>query len=81
MVRLVLSDPSRNLAIVLARGCLGKDRIATLVTLSKRAATWTQRMNDERRKIDWRFTRAKARTKFGYSRAKSSAGGTSKHNI
>lgn len=50
-----------------SRGCLGKDRIATRVTLAKRAAAWTKRMNEERRKINWRFTRAKARAKFRYS--------------
>jgi len=55
-----------------SRGCLGKDRIATITTLAKRSAAWTKRMNDERRTIDWRFTRAKARVKFKYSRAKSS---------
>jgi hypothetical protein len=58
-----------------SRGCLGNDRIATRTTLAKRAAAWTTRMNDERRRIDWQFTRAKARKKFGYLRAKSSDGG------
>lgn len=53
-----------------SRGCLGKDRIATRVTLAKRAEAWTKRMNGERRKINWRFTRAKARTKFKYSPGK-----------
>ena len=57
-----------------SRECLGKDRIGTRVTLTKRAAAWEQAMNAERRKIDWRFTRAKARLKFNYSRAKSHAG-------
>ena len=57
-----------------SRGCLGKDRIATCATLAKRAAAWTCRMNEEQRKIDWRFTRAKARKKFGYDPAKSPDG-------
>lgn len=57
-----------------SRECLGKDRIATLATLTKRASIWTRRMNEERRKINWRFTRVKARTKFNYSPVKSSDG-------
>ena len=47
-----------------SRGCLGKDRIATIATLTKRAEAWATRMNEECRKIDWRFTRLKARAKF-----------------
>lgn len=42
-----------------SRGCLGKDRIATRMTLAKRAAKWEHRMNKEKRKIDWNFTRKK----------------------
>jgi hypothetical protein len=57
-----------------SRGCLGRDRIATHTTLAKRAAAWERRMNAERRTIDWRFTRAKAREKFGYSPGKSPGG-------
>jgi len=54
-----------------SRECLGKDRIATQVTLAKRAEAWTRRVNEERRKIHWRFTRDKARAKFKYSPATS----------
>ena len=57
-----------------SRECLGKDRIATLTTLSKRAAAWQQRMNEERRKINWGFTRERARAKFGYLPSKSCEG-------
>jgi len=57
-----------------SRGCLGKDRIATQATLTKRAAAWERRMNEERRKINWRFTRLKAREKFKYSPVKSTDG-------
>jgi len=57
-----------------SRECLGKDRIATLATLSKRAAAWEKRLNEERRKINWRFTREKARRKFRYSTGKSPDG-------
>ena len=51
---------------MLSRECLGKDRIATRVTLARRAAAWTQHVNEEQRKITWRFTREKARIKFNY---------------
>jgi len=57
-----------------SRECLGKDRIATRTTLAKRSAAWEHRVNHERRKIDWKFTRAKARLKFNYSRARSTDG-------
>ena len=50
-----------------SRECLGKDRIATRVTLAKRAAAWQDRVNREQRKINWRFTCEKARKKFKYS--------------
>ena len=50
-----------------SRGCLGKDRIATTATLAKRAAAWERQMNEERRKINWQFTRTKAQAKFKYS--------------
>jgi hypothetical protein len=49
-----------------SRECLGKDRIATRVTLAKRAAAWVQQVNEERRKLKWGFTREKARSKFNY---------------
>jgi transposase len=57
-----------------SRECLGKDRVASRATLAKRAAAWALRMNQEKRKINWRFTRKKARAKFGYSPLKFSAG-------
>ena len=57
-----------------SRECLGKDRIATRTTLSKRATAWERRVNEERRKINWRFTRKKARAKFGYSTRKFTVG-------
>ncbi len=53
-----------------SQGCLGKDRIATRATLAKRAKAWEKRMNDEKRTIDWQFTRKKAREKFNYSSCK-----------
>jgi len=49
-----------------ARQCLGKRRIPTLEVLKRESRAWNRKMNRERVKIDWRFTRKKARAKFGY---------------
>lgn len=52
-----------------SRECLGKDRIASLATLKKRSAAWAQRATSDRRIINWKFTRAKARKTFKYDMA------------
>jgi DDE superfamily endonuclease len=49
-----------------ARQCLGKRRIPTLEALKRETRAWNRKMNRERVKIAWRFTRKKARAKFGY---------------
>lgn len=49
-----------------SRQCLGRDRIATRKTLIDRSAAWCQRMNDAHVKINWRYTREKARKTFNY---------------
>lgn len=54
-----------------SRQCLGKDRIASMPTITKRAAAWVERMNAAKTKIIWTFTSEKARTKFGYNSNKS----------
>ena len=46
--------------------CLGRDRIASIVTLKKRSSAWARRATNERRTINWKFTRAKARKTFYY---------------
>jgi len=51
-----------------SRQCLGKRRIPSLGDLRREARVWNRRMNRHRVKIDWRFTRRKARLKFGYKR-------------
>ena len=56
---------------LLSRQCLGTRRIPTLADLRRETQTWNQAINREKRKIDWTFTRKKARTKFGYKRIKS----------
>lgn len=49
-----------------SRECLGKDRIATILTLRKRATAWERQLNRERRKINWKFKTGDAREKFKY---------------
>jgi len=51
-----------------ARQCLHRRRIPTLALLQQEAAAWNAKVNLDRVTIDWRFTRKKARIKFGYER-------------
>jgi transposase len=51
-----------------SRQCLGRRRIPSLGHLRREAAAWNRRMNRGGVTIDWRFTRRKARMKFGYKR-------------
>jgi len=55
---------------IYARQCLGKERVATLEDLAARSAAWNRAANRKRIKIDWTFTRKKARKKFGYKTGK-----------
>ena len=52
-----------------ARQCLARRRIPTLAILQRESAAWNARANRECVKINWRFTRQKARQKFGYRRS------------
>jgi transposase len=54
-----------------ARQCLGRRRIPTLDRLRQEARVWNRRVNRKRVKINWAFTRKKARIKFGYKRIQS----------
>jgi DDE superfamily endonuclease len=49
-----------------ARECIGR-RIGDFDTLATRVAAWNRDANRRKRTINWRFTRRKARAKFGYS--------------
>ena len=49
-----------------SRQCLGQRRISNLGTLRREINAWNKRMNRDRVKINWQFTRKKARLKFGY---------------
>lgn len=51
-----------------SRQCLGTRRLGTLDTLRAETAAWCKRVDDARLAIDWMFTVARARRKFGYSR-------------
>jgi transposase len=51
-----------------SRQCLGRRRIPSLDHLRREARAWNCRMNRGRVTINWRFTRRKARRKFGYKR-------------
>ncbi len=51
---------------LLARQCLGNRRIPTLEALPSEVQAWNARVNRDQVKIDWQFTRKKARQKFGY---------------
>lgn len=53
-----------------SRQCLGKDRVADLATMKRRAHAWNRRMNRDEIKINWTFTRQKARKKFKYRKIK-----------
>ena len=54
---------------LLARQCLAKRRIPTLAILQRETAAWNAKANHDRVKINWQFTRRKARRKFGYRRS------------
>jgi hypothetical protein len=51
-----------------ARQCLGRRRISNLDSLRREARAWNRRLNHAKLKIDWRFSRQKARKKFGYDK-------------
>jgi hypothetical protein len=49
-----------------SRQCLGTRRIADLETLKRETKAWNRKATQKRTKIDWRFTRKKARHLFRY---------------
>jgi hypothetical protein len=50
------------------RQCLGKRRIPDLRTLRRETKAWTRQANRAQTKINWRFTRRKARKVFRYQK-------------
>ncbi len=55
---------------IYAKQCLGKERVATIEQLTKRSEAWNIEANKKRIKINWTFTRKKARQKFNYKNGK-----------
>jgi transposase len=51
-----------------SRQCLGKRRIPTLSILRRESRAWNRQVNRHRVKINWQFTRKRARAKFSYKR-------------
>ena len=51
-----------------SRQCLGARRIPDLRTLRRETKAWNREANRKRTKINWGFTRRKARNKFRYKR-------------
>jgi hypothetical protein len=50
-----------------SRQCLGQRRISSLKELRQQTTAWNRRVNRTQVKIDWRFTRRKARRVFDYT--------------
>ena len=55
---------------IYAKQCLGKERVATIEQLTERSEAWNIEANRKRIKINWTFTRKKARQKFNYKNGK-----------
>lgn len=55
-----------------SRQCLGKRRIPALETLCREAKAWNRKTNRRRTKINWTFTRKKARKAFHYGKLRNS---------
>ncbi|HEX2994469.1 MAG TPA: IS630 family transposase [Anaerolineales bacterium] len=51
-----------------SRQCLGKRRIPTLAELQQETRVWNRNTNRNRTKINWQFTRKKARKVFKYNK-------------
>jgi hypothetical protein len=51
-----------------SKQCLGKRRIASFEELEQETRAWNRRANRRRTKIEWRFTRRKARKLFRYNK-------------
>lgn len=51
-----------------SRQCLGTRRIPTLEILQRETRAWNRQVNRARTKINWRFTRRKARKTFRYEK-------------
>ena len=50
------------------RQCLGQRRISDLGLLQRETNAWNRQANRQRTKINWRFTRRRARKSFHYQK-------------
>ena len=55
-----------------SRQCLGDGRIGTIENLKFQTRSWNKRTNKKQTKINWRFTKSKARKSLGYAPVKHS---------
>jgi transposase len=55
---------------IYARQCIGKERVSSIDELKERSTAWNRSANRKKIKINWTFTRKKARQKFGYKSGK-----------
>lgn len=50
-----------------SRQCLGDDRVGTIENLKLQTSAWNKRANIKKIKINWRFTKSKARKSLSYN--------------
>ena len=62
-----LNQAEIELSLV-SRQCLGTRRFPDLPTLQREVKAWNRKANQKRTKINWQFTRKKARNLFGYQK-------------
>jgi hypothetical protein len=62
-----LNQAEIELSLV-SRQCLGKRRFPDLARLQREVKAWNRKANRKRTKINWQFTRKKARSLFGYEK-------------
>ena len=55
-----------------SRQCLGSRRIPDLAMLQRQIKAWNRKTNQKRTKINWQFTRKKARKLFRYKKPRAS---------
>ena len=61
-------NPAEIEISLFSRQRLGRRRIPSLTVLRRESHAWNRKVNRARVRIDWQFTRRKARVKFGYKR-------------
>jgi transposase len=66
-----LNQAEIELSLV-SRQCLGTRRFPDLGTLQREIKAWNRKANHKRTKINWRFTRKKARKLFRYKKPRAS---------